>query len=146
MGMVKKTGSAEAENAYGKPLTKLKMKDGSTPPAIIKYDFEWFEYEDDQSMVDAKEELTLEEQRKVVNAARKTTARQAANTKKLDELGFIKPDASNDALVRLKSVYSGIFPKLISKGMSREEAHTEARKRASDLLEEPWPDEAPSEN
>ena len=141
MGMKLRKGTAVAKAAHGRPLSSYKNAAGESMPEQISYDFEWHEYEDEQTMVDAKDELTLKEQRKVRNNERKTTARQAANTVALDLLGVVKPDMKNDPQLRLKSVYSGLYAQNVADGMDDETAKLEARKLASTLLKIEWADE-----
>ena len=143
MGLIQKTGKAVAENAFGKTLESYGVKDDAGN--IIKkvnYDFSWFEFEDDDSLVAAKEELTLEEQRKVVNAGRKTTARQAANAATIKALGIEAPTAETDSQIRLKQVFNGLFGKYRAAGMAEEDARVKARAKAAEMLEEDWTDSA----
>jgi len=92
-------------------------------------------------MVDAKDELTLEEQLKVRNVERKSKARQAANTACIDALGIKAPDMASDPQLRLKAVYSGLYANNIAEGMSEEDAKLDARKQAADWLKIEWADE-----
>lgn len=141
MALVERTAEAEMENAHGKALTEYKDKDGNPLPAKVKYKYSWFEYDDNPSFIAAKEELTIDRQRKVVNNDRKTTAYQAAKTATLDSLGIVRPNAENDSQVRLKSVYAGFYGKYIGAGMSPDEARTKARAKAAEMLEEKWDDD-----
>jgi len=145
MGLILKHATAVAKNAHGKPLSEYRDKDGNALPKLIKYGFSWYEYADEQTMIEAKDELTHKEQLKVRNVERKTTARQAANTAALEAAGVIKPNAENDSQIRLKAVYTGVYAKLISKGIAPEDAHTQAREKASELLDEQWEDETEDE-
>lgn len=141
MKLNEKTGKAVASRAHGKALSSFTKADGSPVASEIEYAYSWTEYADVESMQEAKEELTLAQQLKAVNAARKTTARQAANTLAVTAAGVIKPTAENDSQIRLKSVFVGLYAKNISKGMSPDDARADARTRASELLDEPWEDE-----
>lgn len=141
MKLIDKSGKAKANRAYGKPLDSFTKADGSPVVSEVEYGYSWSEYADVESMQEAKEELTLAQQLKVVNAARKTTARQAANALAIIAAGVIKPTAENDSQIRLKSVFTGIYAKNISKGMSAEDARADARTRAAELLDESWDDE-----
>jgi hypothetical protein len=141
MKLITKHGKAKANRAYGKPLDSFTDKDGNKVVSEVAYDYTWTEYADTESVQEAKEELTLEQQRKVINAARKTTARQAANTIAITNAGVIKPTAETDSQIRLKSVFTGLYAKNISKGMSAEDAREDARNRAAELLDEAWDDE-----
>jgi len=141
MKLIDKSGKAKANRAYGKPLDSFTKADGSPVVSEVEYGYSWSEYADVESMQEAKEELTLAQQLKVVNAARKTTARQAANALAIIAAGVIKPTAENDSQIRLKSVFTGIYAKNISKGMSAEDARADARTRAAELLDEAWDDD-----
>jgi len=86
-----KTQTSEAKTAYGKPL--------DTP---ISYDYSWTIYQTDEELVAAKDELTLEEQRKTRNTERQNNARQKALTAALDAAGIVKPTLENDDQLRLR--------------------------------------------
>ena len=89
--MENKTQTSEAKTAYGKPL--------DTP---ISYDYSWTIYQTDEELVAAKDELTLEEQRKTRNTERQNNARQKALTAALDAAGIVKPTLENDDQLRLR--------------------------------------------
>lgn len=142
MGLVLKTGKAKADRAHGKPIADYGIKDANgNLIKSVSYDVKWYEYEDEKSMQEAHDELTLKEQLKVRNVEKKTTARQAANTAALDALGIVKPNEETDSQIRLKAVYKGFYGKLIEKGIPAEEARVQARAKASEMLEEAWEDE-----
>jgi hypothetical protein len=130
MGMVEKKSSAVARNARQQTLN---------PP--VRYDFAWFEYADEPSLQDAKDELTLEEQLKVRNDQRKIKARTKALSDALDLAGIVKPDLKNNPQMRLKSVYAGLYNQNIADGMSEADAHLAARKDSATILKIDWTDE-----
>lgn len=142
MAKVKKTATGTARSAHGKAIKDYGVKDAAG--SVIKsvaYGFEWLEYPSEQDMLDANDGLSLKEQLKVRNDASKTTARQAANAEAIKAAGIVEPNSENDPLVRLTEVYNGLKGGYIAKGMSKEDAHTKARAKAAEMLEEEWPDE-----
>lgn len=142
MAKVLKKATAVAKAAYGKPLKEYGIKDADGNVITkLKYGFEWYAFEDPQSMVDAKEELSLAKQLKVVNDGYKTTARQAANAAATLAIGIIKPNEENDSQVRLKKVADGLYGKYVSEGMSAEDARVKSRSKAAEFLEEEWDDD-----
>jgi hypothetical protein len=89
-----KTATSKIETAYGKTL-----------PEALEYEYSWKEFSTDEELVEAKQELTLEEQRKVRNVEALSNARQKALKKRLDDAGIVKPTAENDDQVRLKDMF-----------------------------------------
>lgn len=118
--MEQKEKTATAEKAYGKDLS-----------APLSYDYKWTEYASTDELVSAKDELTLEEQRKVRNVERQSKARQAALTAALDAAGVVKPTIENDEQLRLKEM----FKVLMSSKRYDEDG---ARKAASTALGIEW--------
>ncbi len=106
--------------AYGKTL--------STP---LPYTFSWTEYETDEELVAAKDELTLEEQRKARNNSRMANARSKSLQKALDDAKIEKPTIENDDQLRLKTVYNGFMS-------SKKYTEEQARKLAADMLGVEW--------
>jgi hypothetical protein len=141
MPLIEKSKTAVATKAYKRPLSEYKDKDGKPLPKSLKYTYRWFEYDTIEALREAKDELSDKEQLAARNTERKTTARQAANTAALEAAGITKPNAQTDSQIRLKSVYAGIFAKLVSNGMNKGDAHVQARERAAELLDEPWTDD-----
>lgn len=109
--MEKKTGTSVANSAHGKPLSSYKDKDGNplVPSGSITYDWEADQYQTNDELVAAKDEMTLDEQRKSRNADRVNNARTKALTVQLDKLGIIKPDIKNDDQLRLKKMVEVIM-------------------------------------
>jgi hypothetical protein len=106
---------------------------GTALDTPIPYDYKWTTFESDEEFVAAKAELTIEEQRKVVNTKRESNARSKAMTAKLILMGYEKPNIQNNELLRLKTVYDGIMASKL---------HTEekAREIASMATGVAWPD------
>lgn len=141
MGLILKKGTAKADRAYGKSIASYGKKDADGKVIkSIKYPVEWFEYADSASMQEAHDELTLDEQLKVRNVEKKTTARQAANTAALDAIGIKKETEETSSQLRLKTVFKGMYAKNLSKGMEPEAARLAARAKAAEMLEEEWED------
>jgi hypothetical protein len=92
--MDQKTKTAEATKAYGKDL-----------PEALSYEYSWTEYATTEELVAAKDELTLEEQRKVRNVERQGKARQAELTKRLTAAGIEKPTLETDDQLRLREMF-----------------------------------------
>lgn len=142
MARVTKTAKGVAKNAHGRPIAEYGLKDAAgTPVKSIGYEFSWPVYPTPQDMLDNQDGLSLEEQRKVRNIAEKTKARQAANAAAILAAGIIAPNAENDTQVRLKLMYDGLYGKYRAAGMSEDDAHTKARTKAAEFLEEEWEDE-----
>lgn len=120
MKLEKKTG--ETTTAYGKKL--------DTP---ISFDYEWRSYETDEELVQAKDEMTLEEQRKARNDARQMSSRNKALTAALKAAGYEKPTLDSDEQLRLREM----FKVLMSSKKYTEEA---ARELASTTLGIAWED------
>lgn len=142
MARVMKTAKGVAKNAHGRPVKDYGLKDANG--AIVKrigYEFSWPTYQTPQDMLDNQDGLSLEEQKKVRNIAEKTKARQAANAAAILAAGIVAPNSENDSQVRLKLMYDGLKGKYLASGMSPEDAHTKAREKAAEFLEEDWDDE-----
>jgi hypothetical protein len=109
---------------------------GKTFPEI-SYPFVWTEYKNDESMVEANDQMTLEEQRKERNKQRKLKARNAAQNVALDAAGIEQSTAENDPQVRLKDMLRTLLTAKLADGTPK---YTEekAREMASDLVGEEW--------
>jgi hypothetical protein len=110
--MESKTGTSTANTAYGKAL-----------PAPIEYTFDYSVYESNDELVAAKDELTLDEQRKVRNTERLSNARQKALQAALDKAGIVRPDIKNDEQLRLREMVkvlmsSGRFDEATARGVA----------------------------
>jgi len=95
------------ENAYGRPLSKNRFKDGSEAVTAIKYSasYEKLEkYEDipKDEMPDEKDILAT------VNNARKANARQKAMQSALDKAGVIKPTLEDDTELQIASIVKSL--------------------------------------
>ena len=113
-------GSSVAQTAYGKKL--------DTP---ITYDFTYNAYESGEELVNAKDELTLDEQVKVRNTERLSTARQKALQKALDDAGIVRPTIENDDQLRLKNMLAVLMS-------SKKFDEATARQIAADTLGLAW--------
>lgn len=139
-GMEWKTTKGEATNAHSRTIKSYGIAgpDGKVIRKVA-YEFGWWEFPTVPAFSAAGAQLSLDDQRKVVNASYKTTARQAANALAITGLGIAKPNEQTDSVIRLTSVYDGLMGKYLAQGMDKDEAHTKARAKASELLEEAWP-------
>ena len=118
--METKTGTSTANTAYGKAL--------ATP---ITYEFSYNTYETNDELVAAKDELTLDEQRKVRNTERLNNARAKALQAALDKAGIVRPDIKTDEQLRLREM----FKVLMSSGRFDEAT---ARSVAASTLSLTW--------
>lgn len=132
--MENKTDSSTAATANKKTL-----------PTPLEYSYSWTEYQTDEELVAAKDEMTLEEQRKARNTQRLNNARQKALQKALDDAAkafeaangkdvpnpYLKPTLENDDQLRLKEM----FKVLMSSKRYTEEA---ARELAAQSLGIAW--------
>lgn len=118
--MVEKTKTTEARTAYGKTL--------DTP---VSYSYKWNEYPDNDTLVAAKDEMTLDEQRKKRNDERESKARQAALSAALTAAGIVKPDINNDDQVRLREFFKVIMS-------SKKYTEQQARELAAEQLGVEW--------
>jgi len=84
--------------------TESKVVYGITLDTPLKFEWTWTEYETDEELVAAKDEMTLEEQRDARNAQRKNKARNAAQKVAADAAKIVKPTAENDPQQRLKDM------------------------------------------
>lgn len=123
--MEQKTGESVATTAYGKKLD-----------APITYGYKWTAYETDEELVAAKDELTLEEQRKTRNTERQSNARQKALQVALDGAGIVKPTAENDDQIRLKDMFRTLMTAKVN-GEPKYSAE-QARAVASELVGVEW--------
>lgn len=114
--------TTKAESAFGKRL--------ATP---LSYTFSWKEYETTAEFVEARAELSIDEQRKARNTIAKTKARAASLAAALDAAGITRPTEENDPQLRLTNVYNS----LIANKMSEEQA----RETASKILGIEWEDD-----
>jgi hypothetical protein len=110
--METKNGKSTANTAYGKSL-----------PEAIEYTFEYNVYESNDELVAAKDELTLDEQRKVRNTERLNNARAKALQAALDKAGIVRPDIKTDEQLRLREMLkvlmsSGRFDEATAKGVA----------------------------
>ena len=139
-GMEWKTTKGEATNAHSRTIKSYGVvgPDGKVIRKVV-YDVGWWEFPTVSTFQSAGATLSLDEQRKVVNANYKTTARQAANAAAILGIGIKKPNEQTDSVIRLTSVYDGLMGKYLAQGMDKDEAHSKARLKASELLEEEWP-------
>jgi hypothetical protein len=146
MAKVTKTATGVAKSAFKKPIKSFGVKDAAgNVVKKIGYGFSWEEYPTPEDMLAANDGMSLAEQLAKRNTDAKTTARQAANAKAIADAGIVEPNSENDSQVRLTEVYNGLKGGYIAKGMSAEDAHTKARAKASELLEEDWADEGDDE-
>lgn len=120
--MKKQTKTATAKTAYGKPLDKP-----------IDYTFEWDEYETNEELVAAKDEMTLDEQRKSRNTDRQNNARQKQLAAALDAAGIVKPNLENDEQLRLREMFKVLMS-------SKRYTEADARNLASTTLGIAWAD------
>ena len=114
---------AQTSTAYGKPL--------DTP---IQFDVKWSTFETTEELVAAGETLSIEAQRKAVNAKRLAKAVAAAKTAALTAAGYEKPNIENDEQEQLKAIYR-VF---IAKKFSPEAA----RAKAAETLGIEWDDDS----
>jgi hypothetical protein len=124
--MENKTGTSVATTAYGKKLD-----------APISYDYSWKAYQTDEELVTAKDELTLEEQRKTRNTERQNNARQKALQAALDAAGIVKPTAENDPQIGLRDMFKTLQTAKLPSG-ERRYTDAQAREIASQTLGVDW--------
>lgn len=124
--MTNKTGTSVANTAHRKTL--------ATP---ITYNYKWVEFDTEEELVAAKEEMTLEEQRKARNTDRLNNARTKALTAALDAAGIVKPTAENDPQVALKDMFKTLQTAKLPDG-TRRYTDEQAREIASTNLGTEW--------
>jgi Cu2+-containing amine oxidase len=117
-GTETKMQESTIENAYGRPLSALKFKEGKTPVTVISYAFS-YEHVTNFDAIPAKEMPDKDEILAVVNAARKANERQKAMQKALDAAGVIKPTMEDDDTLKIKSIVAGL---VASKKYNEEQA------------------------
>jgi hypothetical protein len=96
------------ENAYGRPLTQNKFKDGSSPVPSIKYNAS-FEKLVTYDAIPEKEMPDKDDILALVNNARKANARQKAMQTALDGAGVIKPTMEDDDELKIASIVKGLI-------------------------------------
>jgi hypothetical protein len=124
--MENKTGTSTATTAYGKKLD-----------APISYDYKWTNYQSHAELVEAKDELTNDEQVKVRNTERQNNARQKALQAALDLAGIVKPTAENDPQIGLRDMFKTLQTAKLPDG-SRRYTDAQAREVASTTLGVEW--------
>ena len=124
--MKQMTGTSVAKTAYSKTL--------ETP---LPYDYKWSVYETDEELVAAKDEMTLEEQRKQRNTDRQNNARQKALQAALDNAGIVKPTAENDPQIGLRDMFKTLQTAKLPDG-TRRYSDEQARSIASQTLGVEW--------
>lgn len=128
--------SGVIENAHGKPLHELQLKEGSAvleKGAKLKYDAEYDAFENADE-VRAKNAWPKDADIvKMVNAQAKANARQKAMTAAQDAAGIIKPTLENDDQLKLRKMYD-IF-------IAAKNTPAEARAKASAALGIEWADD-----
>jgi hypothetical protein len=122
--MKKLTVKGKTEQAYGKKLTDLLLKDG-TQNTVSSLNFEgvYDAYETYQEIADANDLPSNDEILKFRNATRKTNERSKALKLALDNAGIVEPTLENDDQVKLKTMYD-VFMSM--KGTTPEEAREKA--------------------
>lgn len=126
--MQNKSKSTKARSAFNKTL--------ATP---VPYSYSWKEYETDEELIAAKDEMTLEEQRKARNTDAAANARTKALNAALLAAGIVRPTAENDDQVRL----ADLFKTLMTAKKNGEPMYTveKARELASSMAGVEWADE-----
>jgi len=120
--MKAKTGKSVAAKAYGKVL-----------PEAIPYTFDYTLYESNDELIAAKDEMTLDEQRKARNADRLNNARAKAREKAFEDAGLVKPTAENDPSIAWKDMVKTILTAKLPDG-SRKFTEAQAQEQATMLL------------
>ena len=121
------------ENAHGKPLHELKVKEGFASIAkgtVLAYETSYDKFENIDEVNAAKAFPKDSEIVDMLNAKAKAAARMAATTAKLAEVGIEKPTLENDEQLRLKKMYE-IF-------IASKKSPDEARALASAALGIEW--------
>jgi len=127
--MIDKTGKGKTGSAWGKAIPE------------IAFDYAWTEYPDVDTLKDAGDTLSLEQQRKVRNAQRQNKQRQAAMDAALVAAGYEKPNLQNDPVYRLKQTYKILLT--ATKPGTTELLHTpeSAKALASSAVGVEWPED-----
>jgi len=110
--VVKKTYKGTCANMWGKKIE---------PPVV--YDYDVSEYETPAELVEAKDELSADEQVKARNVTRKNNARNAAQLVALKAAGFEAPTLETDVALRLKT----LVDVLVANGDTEEAATVQAK-------------------
>jgi hypothetical protein len=109
----------------------------------LYFDYDWMEYphtpEGKAQFLADKQELTIDEQIDARNSDNQTKARTAAWTARLELAGFVKPNAENNELVRLKTVYNALIFAIDPETGEKLYTEDEARAQASLAVKVPWP-------
>lgn len=106
-GKTVETFEGVIENAYGRPLTQNRFKDGNEAVKAIKYSAE-YEKVADYDSIPTKEMPDKEDILALVNNARKANARQKAMQKALDDAGVIKPTLEDDTELQIASIVKSL--------------------------------------
>lgn len=117
--------------------TESKTAHGKTLENPIPYEYDWTIYETEAEVVAAKDEMTLEEQRKARNAERANNARAKALQAALDKAGIVKPTAENDPQVGLRDMFKTLQTAKLPDG-TRRYTDAQARDIASTNLGVEW--------
>lgn len=150
---------SEVKRAWNKPLTSLKLKDGSTnTQTIINVEGTYEAYgvdKDEKAYLDADWEAAYDEmtakndlptKQEIVqmrNAKRLATAKANATAKELVNAGFVQPTPENDDQLRLKRAFD-LFYSAIPADVRKadpEAARLQARAEASKAFNIQWEDE-----
>lgn len=106
-GKTVETFEGQIENAYGRPLSQNRFKDGKTPVTVIKYSAE-YEKVTDYDAIPSKEMPDKDDILALVNNARKANARQKAMQSALDDAGVIKPTLEDDVELQIAGMVKSL--------------------------------------
>lgn len=124
--MKTKTFKGEIENAFGYPLTKLKVKladDSLVPaPAKLPYEGKCREFENMDEVREANEVPKDSELVAMINAKELAKAVAAERTKTQKDAGLQQPTLANDTKMRQRKLYDV----LIANGETEEDAKAQA--------------------
>lgn len=124
--MLKKTDTGTIKTAFNKAVN----------PALT-YEYAWSEYPDGDTLIAAKDEMTIDEQVKSRNSDRMNNARQKAYAACLAAAGIVKPTAETDPQVGLREMFKTLQTAKLPNG-ERRYTDEQARELASANLGAEW--------
>lgn len=152
----------ELKNYWGKPLTKLYVKDGEgqklNTVRTLKYDGDYEAYgvdKDEKAYLDADWSDAIAEMRskndfptdkeivQMRNAKRLAAAKANAATKELAKGGFIQPTTENDSQLRLKQAFNLYWQSMDASVRDADPvaARANARAEAAAFVKAAWEDD-----
>lgn len=142
--MTKVPVTGEIRQYWGKPLTELKLKDGTTNTvAVLKFAGETEAYDNIAEVRAANDYPKDDEVVKFRNTQRKANERQRAMLATVTAAGLVQPTAENDPQLRLRKMRDLFLSNIPAdvRESNPTAAEQQAREQASAALGIAWEDE-----